>query len=172
MKAYSLKATFIFMCCFCEYTLVEIMPKLKRNILNLRYGTNIKYERMLAHSFDTFYVVTKFLLSTIKDLKFLHIEFGSTCNYLNVDVGRKHFLTQFNLIFKNYSRKIILFVDFYKKQIASYNHTVHEILTKEISLILPSFSKDRKDKRSIFALLAISITDLAYEGISIYLHSK
>ena len=59
-----------FACCFCEYTSVEIMPELKKNILNFGYGINFKYEGMLAHSFDRFYVVTKFILPLVSDLKF------------------------------------------------------------------------------------------------------
>ena len=51
-------------------TSIEIKPKLQRNILNFGYGTNYKYEGMLAHSFDRFYAVTKFMLPTIGDLKF------------------------------------------------------------------------------------------------------
>ena len=106
------------------------MPELKRNILNFGYGINYKYEGMLAHSFDRFYVVTKFVLPTMEDLKFSPIEFDSTCSYLNIDVDRNHFPTQCIANFKNYYRKIISFVDFYKKQINSYNHTAHEILMK------------------------------------------
>ena len=37
---------------------VDIMLKLKRNILNFGYGVNFKYEGMLSHSFDRFYIVT------------------------------------------------------------------------------------------------------------------
>ena len=42
---------------------------------------NIKYEGMLAHSFDRFYVVTKFILPLVNDLKFLPIDFDEKCNY-------------------------------------------------------------------------------------------
>ena len=104
------------------------MPELKRIILNFLHAIYFKYEGMLPHSFDRFYVVTKFFLPTMEDLKFSPIEFDSTCNYLNVDVDRKHFPTQFIVNFKNFCRKIIPFVDFYKKQIASITCTVHEIL--------------------------------------------
>ena len=31
---------------------VDIMPELKKNILNFDYGVNFKYEGMLSHSFD------------------------------------------------------------------------------------------------------------------------
>ena len=70
------------------------MPELKRNILNCRYWSNFKYEGMLSHSFDRFYVVTKFIFPTIEDLKYLPSRFDSTCYYLNVDLDRNKFPTQ------------------------------------------------------------------------------
>ena len=33
------------------------MPELQRNILNFGYRINLKYEGLLLHSFDRFYVV-------------------------------------------------------------------------------------------------------------------
>ena len=50
------------------------MPDLKRNILNCGYGIILKYEGMLQHSFARFYVVTKFILPTTDDLKFLPVD--------------------------------------------------------------------------------------------------
>ena len=126
---------------------------------------------MLSHSFDRFYVVTNFILLTIKDLKFSPIKFDLTCNYLNVDLNRNKFLTQYILNIKNFCKKIIPFIDFNKKQIDYYNHTAHEIPTKEISLILPKFPKHRKEKRSIIASVT-SFIGLAYKCISSYLHNK
>ena len=41
-----------------DSSLIDIMPELKRNILNFGYGVNFKYEGMLSHSFDQFYIVT------------------------------------------------------------------------------------------------------------------
>ena len=38
---------------------IDIMPELKKNVLNFGYGANFKYEGMLTHSFDRFYVVAK-----------------------------------------------------------------------------------------------------------------
>ena len=73
---------------------------------------------------------------------------------------------------KIYCNKIVPFVDFSKKQISSYNCTTHKILMNEISLILPNFPKDRKEKRSIIASLVTGFIGLAYEGISSYLHNK
>ena len=60
---------------------IEIRPKLQRNILNFGYGINYKYEGMLAHSFDRLYVVTKFMLPMIADLKFSKLDFDYTYAY-------------------------------------------------------------------------------------------
>ena len=46
-------------CCICRYTSIEIKPEPKKNILKFGYGIDYKYEGMLAHSFDRFYVVTE-----------------------------------------------------------------------------------------------------------------
>ena len=54
---------------------IEIKPNLQRNILNFGYGINYKYEGMLAHSFERFYVVTKFMLPMIGNLKFSKFNF-------------------------------------------------------------------------------------------------
>ena len=42
----------------CGTSAVSIMPELKHNILRFEYGVNFRYEGILAHSFDRFYVVT------------------------------------------------------------------------------------------------------------------
>ena len=62
---------------------VDIMPELKRNILNFGYGVNFKYEGMLSHSFDRFYIVTKFELPKMKDLKLATFGFDFECSYAN-----------------------------------------------------------------------------------------
>ena len=38
---------------------VSIMPELKCNVLRFGYGVNFRYEGVLSHSFDRFYVVKK-----------------------------------------------------------------------------------------------------------------
>ena len=73
MKANSL--IIIFVSCIGKYTSLDILPELKRNVLNFGYGINLKYEGMLSYSFGRFYVVTKFILPTI--------------SYLNVDLRRE-----------------------------------------------------------------------------------
>ena len=80
MKAYS---HFVYIiCCIYRNTSIEIKPELKKTILKFGYGINYKYEGMLGCSFDNFYVVTKFILPTVKDLKFSTLSFNSNCEYL------------------------------------------------------------------------------------------
>ena len=62
---------------------VDIMPELKQNILNFGYGINFKYEGMLSHSFDQFYIVTKFELPKTKDLRLATFKFDFECSYAN-----------------------------------------------------------------------------------------
>ena len=38
---------------------------------------------MLAHSFDRFYIVTKFILPSIGDLNFSTLNYDNTCAYLD-----------------------------------------------------------------------------------------
>ena len=62
---------------------IDIMFKLKRNILNFGYGVSFKYKGMLSHSFDQFYIVTKFELQKTKDLRLATFKFDFECSYAN-----------------------------------------------------------------------------------------
>ena len=73
----------IFICYFYQSTSTKIKPELKKNTLNFGCGINYKYEGMLACSFDRFYVVTKFILPSIGDLKFSTLNYDNTCAYLD-----------------------------------------------------------------------------------------
>ena len=55
--------------------------ELKSNILNFGYGINYKYEGMLVHSFDRFYIVTKIILLSVGDLNFSKLTCDNTCTY-------------------------------------------------------------------------------------------
>ena len=78
-----LTITFSLLTCVNNSSAVDIIPKLKRNILNFGYQVNFKYEGMLSHSFVRFYVVTKVELPRVEDLKFTTIDFHSKCSCLN-----------------------------------------------------------------------------------------
>ena len=152
---------------------VDIMPKLKRNILNFGYGVNFKYEGMLSHSFDRFYIVTKFELPKTQDLGFATFKFDFECGYTN------HTTTSNTNYVKllNYCMKIAPYAQLYQRQIQYYNRTAYDILANDISKILPKFLTDKRQKHgailpSILGSVASSIIGLAYEGISSFLHHK
>ena len=145
--------------------------KLKKNILNYGYRINFKCEGMLVHFFDRFYVVRKFILPSMNDLKFSPIGFDEKCNYLN-DIVCNHNSKEYISNLKVYCKKIIPFVQFYKDQISSHNNTANNILTNQISLILPNFPKARQEKKGIIALLITGFIGSTYEGISSYLHNR
>ena len=72
----------ILICFSSKYSFVEIKPELQKNILKFGYGINYKYEGMLAHSSDRFYVITKFILPTLDDLKLSPIRYDKECSYI------------------------------------------------------------------------------------------
>ena len=71
----------------CKSVTIDVMPELKKNILNFGYGANFKYEGMLAHSFDRFYVVAKYEIPKVEHLQFTTFAFDLTCNHLNITKG-------------------------------------------------------------------------------------
>ena len=80
---FQLSISLMILLCLCSrYSLVEIKPKLQRNILKFGYGINYKYEGMLVQSFDRFYVIMKFILPTLDDLKLYPIKYDKECQYL------------------------------------------------------------------------------------------
>ena len=62
---------------------IDIMPELKQNILNFGYGVNFKYEGMFSHSFDQYYIVTRFELPKTEDLRLAIFKFDFECSYTN-----------------------------------------------------------------------------------------
>ena len=155
----------------CQFTSVEIRPELEKNILNFGYRINFKYEGMLTHSFEKIYVVSKFILPTVNDLNFVSIDFNEKCNYLNADLSNGQYWKDYITELKTFGENIVPFIDFYKKQIASYNQMWYKILD-EISLLLPNFPKTRQEKRGIITSLITGFIGLAYEEISSYLHNR
>ena len=71
---------------------------------------------------------------------------------------------------KTFCRKIEPFVTYYKTLIKSYNNTMHNILEKEINLLLPQMPTVQK--HGIITTLVSSFIGLAYEGVSSFLQNK
>ena len=129
---------------------MEIKPELQRNMLKFGYSINYKYEGMLAHSFDRFYVITEFVLPTLDDLKLSPIKYDKECNYLrNLDDKDDDQSKQNikDLLF--YCSKVRPFMALYRMQISAHNLAAHKILKNEVDLILPKFQKENRNKRGI-----------------------
>ena len=122
------------------------------------------------HSVDRFYVVTKFILPSIGDLKFSNLNYDNMCAYLDNTKAQNTETRKYMLDLKTFCKKIESFVFYYKRLIKSYNNTVHNILENEINFILPQIP--RKQKCGIITTLVSSFIGLAYEGISCFLHHR
>ena len=166
MKSYSILS---FICFFYEST-SKIKPDLKKNILNFGYGINYKHEGMLGHSFDRFYIITKLMLPSIRDIKFPKLNYDNACAYLDNKNAHSTETRKHILDLKTFCRKIEPFVIYYKRLIKSYNNMAHNILENKINLLLPQVP--RKQKCGIITMLVFSFIELAYEVISSFLHHK
>ena len=145
---------------------IKIKLELQRNILKFGYGINYKYEGMLAHLFDRFYIVTKFILPSIEDIKFSRLNYDNTYTYMNKEYAPNMDSRKYLTELKTYCNKIKPFVFYYRKLINSYNKTAYNIVENEIRPLLPQISKQ---KHGIITTLVSGFIGLAYEGISGFL---
>ena len=137
------------------------------------YGINYKYEGMLAHSFDRLYVITKFVLPTLDDLKLYPIKYDKECNYLrNLDDEDNDQIKQNirDLLF--YCSNIKPFMALYRMQISTHYLTAHKILMNKVDLILSKFINEYRNKRGIFGAIISGFLGLAFERILSFLHNK
>ena len=127
-----------------EIKLEDTEPQ--NNILKFGYRINYKYMGTISHSFDRFYVVTKFELPKVQDLQFTTIPYDKNCEHLE-DAKSKggHSLGLIDKI-KKYCVKIAQYIQYYKKQIEYYNQTAADIMTNEIALMVPTFNKNEGQK--------------------------
>ena len=167
--------TTLILICVCRCTMMDINLgdiELQKNILKFGYGINHKCMGTISHSFDRFHVVTKFELPKVQDLQFTSIPYDKGCNHFDDAKSKGGYSLGIIEEVKEYCIKIAPHIDYYKKQIEYYNQTAHDILTNEIALILPTFTKEERQKRGILTSLITGFIGLAYEGISSFLHYK
>ena len=62
---------------------IKFNLELQKTILKFGYSINYKYEGMLAHLFDRFYIVMKSMLPSMGDIKFSNLNFDHSCTYMN-----------------------------------------------------------------------------------------
>ena len=121
---------------------VSIMPELKQNVLRFGYGVNFRYEGMLLHLFDIFYVVTKVELPKVSDLNLTMSQFDYNCSHVTqigrIKIGFNFRVTNTILnIFRTYCVNLIPYMYLYKHQVEYYEKMVYNILEKDIGMILP-----------------------------------
>ena len=69
---------------------------------------------MLTHSFDRFYVVTKFILPSIGDLEFSKLNYDNMCTYFDNKKAQNTETRKYLLDLKTFCKKIVPFVVYYK----------------------------------------------------------
>ena len=121
-----------------------------KGIFEIGYGINYKYVGILSHSFDRFYVVTNFELPKVQDLEFTNIPYDTKCKHLDTAKTKGNYPLGLISEIKEYCIKIVPHIAYYKKQVDYYNQTAYEILTNELGLILPTFSKQERQKRCYY----------------------
>ena len=147
----------------------NLIQNCRKNILNFGYGINYKYEGMLMHSFDRFYIITKFILPSMRDIKFSHLNFDNSCSYVNKEYTPNMDSSKYLKELKRYCHKLKPFISYYSKLIKSYNNTVYDLLEKKRKPLLPT--KPRQ-KGGLVTTLISGFIGLAYEGISSFLQRK
>ena len=116
----------------CGTSAVSIMPELKHIILRFGYGVNFRYEGMLSHSFDRFYVAMKIEIPKVLDLNLTLFQFDYNCSHV-VNIEK---CTNFKIpstireTFNVYCKNIIPYMYLYKHQVEYYEKTVYDILKK------------------------------------------
>ena len=125
----------------CGTSIVSIMSELKHNVLRFGYGVNFRYEGMLVHSFDRFYVVTRIAIPKVSDLNLTLFQFDYNCSHVTNIEKDTSFKVPITIkdMFKVYCKNIILYMYLYKHQVEYYKKMVYDILEKDIGLILPKF---------------------------------
>ena len=126
---------------------------MQKNVLKSGYRINYKYEGNISHSFDRFYVVIKIELSKVQDLPFTTIPYDKGYDHLDDVKSKGRYLLGLIQEVKDYCVKIPLHIAYYKKQIEYYNQTAHEILTNELALILPTFTRQERQREVSLNLL-------------------
>ena len=111
--------------------------ELQKNVLKFGYGINYKYEGMLMHSFDRFYIITKFILPLIGDIRFSHLTFDDSSSYMNIEYTPNTDSSKYLKELKTYCNKLKPFVSYYFKLIKLYNNTVYDIIKNKIKPYCP-----------------------------------
>ena len=114
-----------------EYMAMEIDlgdTELQNNILKFGYGINYKYMGTISHSFDRFYVVTKFELPKVQDLQFANIPYDKGCEHLDMDIHvmKNKVVIQHNKIF-HLEESMVMYGVYNSDTLEDLIKTVHKL---------------------------------------------
>ena len=138
---------------------IKFNLELQKNVLKFGYGINYKYEGMLTHSFDRFYIITKFILLSIGDIRFSLLNFDDSCSYMNKEYAPNMDSSMYLKELKMYCTKLKPFVSYYFKLIKSYNNTDYDILENKIK---PLLAKMPRQKHALVTTLVSGFIGLVY----------
>ena len=122
---------------------LNLIQNCRKISLSFGYGINYKYEGMLTHSIDRFYIITKFILPSIEDIKFSNLKFDDSCSYMNKEYAPNTDSHKYLTELKTYCNKIRHFVSYYSNLIKSYSNTVYNILENEIKPLFPKMPRQK-----------------------------
>ena len=125
---------------------VSIMPELKQNVLRFGYGVNFRYEGMLAHLFDRFYVVTRIEILKVSEMNLTVFQIDCNCSHVaHIEKDNKFKIpSTIKDMFKVYCRNIIPYIYLYTQQVEYYEKTVYNIFRKRYRNDIPKTWKYRK----------------------------
>ena len=110
---------FLIILCIYSTSAVSIMPELKCNVLRLGYRVTFRYEGMLSHSFDRFYVVIRIEIPKVSHLNLTMFQFDYNCSHVvNIEKGTRFKIPNtFKDMFDIYCKNIIPYMYLYKHQV-------------------------------------------------------
>ena len=175
-----MRSLLILIALVCGTFSVSIMPELKHKVLRFGYGVNFRYEGMLSHSFDRFYVVTRIKIPKVLDINLTLFQFDYNCSHVvNIEKDTNFKVpSTIKYMFNVYCKNIITYMYLYKHKVEYYEKMVYDILEKDIGLILPKYENKetnvhpKHQKRQIISALISGFIGLAFEGISSFLQHK
>ena len=106
----------------CGTSAISIMLELKHNILRFGYQVKFRYEGMLSHSFDKFYVVMKTKIPKVSDLNLTLFQFDYNCSHVvNIEKSINFKIpSTVKEMFDVYCKNIIPYMYLYKHQVEYY----------------------------------------------------
>ena len=129
-----MKILLILIALVCGTSTVSIMSELKHNVLRFGYGVNFRYEGMLSHSFDRFYVVTRIEIPKVSDLNLTLFQFDYNCSHMAHMEKDTSFKVPSTIkdMFNIYCKNIIPYMYLYKHQVEYYEENSIRYFGKKI----------------------------------------